>query len=245
MFMDALLKDVRYTFRCLFKQPAFTVIAVLTLALGIGANSAIYSVVNALLVKPLPFSDLDRIVALWDHVPSRGVERNEVALADYLDWRAQNQTFEQLGVYRWWSANLTGIEPPERIQGFLVTANFLDLVGVKPALGRAFRAEEEQPGQDSVAILTYGLWQRRFGADPNIINKTIALNGIARIVIGVMPQEFNYPRGVEVLAPLAITPELARSRGNHSYLGVGRLKPGISLLQAQADLDTIAARLEK
>ena len=121
-------------------------------------------------------------------------------MANYLDWRSQNQTFEKMGLYRWWSASLTGLDTPERIQGFLVTGNFLDVLGVKPALGRGFADDEDQPGKDSVAILTHGLWQRRFGGDPEIVNKTITLNGVARTVIGVMPQGFNYPAGVEVLA---------------------------------------------
>lgn len=243
--MDTLWKDLRYSSRCLFKQPGFTLVAVFTLALGIGANTAIFSVINALLVKPLPFADIDRVVALWDKVPSRGVERNEVTVANYLDWQAQNKTFEQLGIYRWWSTNLTGAESPERVQGFLVTANFLEIVGVKPLLGRGFFAEENQPGKDAVALITYSLWQRRFGADPNIVNKTIATNGTTRTVIGVMPPEFNYPKGAEIYAPLPITSEVALSRGYHSYLGIGLLKPGVSLPAAQADLDSIASQLEK
>ena len=243
--MHSLLRDLRFAVRSLLKRPALTIIAIVTLAIGIGANSAIFSTINALLLKPLPFPDPERVVALWDKVPSRGVERNEVTVANYLDWRAQNKSFEQLGIYRWWSTNLTGADSPERVQGFQVTPNFLDVVGVKPMMGRGFSAEEDQPGKDAVALLTYSLWQRRFGADPNIVNKTIATNGVARTVIGVMPPEFNYPKGGEIYAPLAITPELARSRGNHSYLAIGRLKPGISLQSAQADLDVIASQLEK
>jgi putative ABC transport system permease protein len=243
--MDTLLKDVRYAIRNLLKRPGFTLIAVITLALGIGANSAIFSAINALLLKPLPFPGLDRVVALWDKMPSRGVLHNEVAMANYLDWRAQNQSFEQLALYRWWSTNLTGVEPPERIQGFLVTANFLDAIGIKPIMGRNFSEEENQPGKDAVAIITHSLWQRRFGGDPNIINKTITLNSLTRTVIGVMPERFNFPKGAEVYAPLAMTPELARSRGSHSYYVIGRLKPGVSLQSAQADTDTITARLEK
>jgi putative ABC transport system permease protein len=242
--LSNLASDVRYALRNLAKRPGFTAIAVITLALGIGANSAIFSFINALLLKPLPFSDTDRIVALWDKVPSRGVERNEVTVANYLDWRAQNRTFEQLGIYRWWSTNLTGADAPERVQGFLVTTNFLDIVGVKPALGRGFLPEEEQPGKDGVALITYSLWQRRFAGDPNILNKTISTNANQRIVIGVMPPEFNYPKGAEIYAPLAITPELAGNRANHSYLGIGRLKPGITIQAAQADFDNIARRLE-
>jgi putative ABC transport system permease protein len=242
--MDTLLRDLKFSARSLVKRPALTIIAIVTLAIGIGSTSAIFSVVNALIIKPLPFPELTRIVAIWEKVPSRGVERNEVSMANYLDWRTQNQSFEQVGLIRWWSSNLTGVEPPERLQGFLVTTNFLDVVGVKPMLGRGFSAEEEQPGKDGVAILTYGLWQRRFGGDPNIVNKTIATNGITRTVVGVMPQGFNYPKGAEIYAPLAITPQLARSRDNHSYLGIGRLKQGVSLASAQSDFDTIAARLE-
>src|SRR5437660_429886 len=243
--MDSFLKDLRYGIRGLAKRPVLTIIAIGTLAIGIGANSAIFSTINALLLKPLPFPDPDRIVAVWDKVPSRGLERNEVALANYLDWNVQNKTFEQLGIYRWWSTNLTGADSPERVQGFLVTANFLDIVGVKPMLGRGFSAEQNQPGKDAVALLTYSLWQRRFGADPNIVNKTISTNGVTRTVIGVMPPDFNYPKGAEIYAPLPITPELARSRSNHSYLGIGRLKPGVSLQGAQVDLDRIALQLEQ
>src|SRR5688572_21867466 len=136
--MDAFLNDIRYAIRNLIKRPGFTLVAVLTLGIGIGANSAIFSAIHALLLKPLPFPELDRVVAIWDKMPSRGVVHNEVAMANYLDWRAQNQSFEQLALYRWWSANLTGVEPPERLQGFLVTANFVDVTGVKPIMGRNF-----------------------------------------------------------------------------------------------------------
>jgi putative ABC transport system permease protein len=243
--MDTLSKDVRYGFRSLLKRPAFTIIAVITLALGIGANTAIFSTINALLLKPLPFPDPDRIVALWDRVPSRGVERNEVAVANYLDWRAQSKSFEHLGIYRWWSTNLTGGESPERVQGFQVTPNFLDIVGVKPILGRGFSAEENEPGKDTVALLAYNLWQRRFGGDPNIVNKIIATNGVQRIVIGVLPPGFNYPKGGEIYAPLPFTPELSRSRGDHSYLGIARLKAGTTIQSAQAEMDIIAGQLEK
>ncbi|HEY6119657.1 MAG TPA: ABC transporter permease [Pyrinomonadaceae bacterium] len=243
--MENLVKDIRFAMRGLLKRPGFTAIAVVTLALGIGANTAIFSTINALLLKPLPFPQLDRIVALWDTVPNRGVERNEVTVANYLDWRAQNNTFEQLAIYRWWSTNLTGADAPERVQGFQVTANFLDAVGVKPVMGRNFSEEENQPGKDAVAILTYSLWQRRFGADPNIVNKTIATNGVTRTVIGVMPPEFNFPKGAEIYSPIAITPELSRSRDNHSFLGVGRLKQGVSVQAAAADLGRIATQLEK
>src|SRR3990172_2997933 len=135
--------DIRYAIRNLLRRPGFTAITVATLALGIGANSAIFSVVNALLVTPLAFPDLDRIVAVWEKAPSHGYEHNEVAMANYLDWRATNQTFEQMGFYRWWSTNLTGNEQPERVQGFLVSANFLDVLGMRPLMGRGFLPDED------------------------------------------------------------------------------------------------------
>jgi len=243
--MDKLFGDVKYAVRNLIKRPGFTVIAVATLALGIGANSAIFSAINALLLKPLPFPEQDRIMTVWDMNPSRGVEHNEVSMANYLDWRQQNQSFENLALYRWWSANLTGVETPERVQGFLVTGNFIDVLGTKPIMGRGFTDEENEPGKDGVAIITYSLWQRRFGADPNILNKTITLNTITRTIVGVMPPHFNFPKGGEVYAPLALTPEMKNSRGNHSYYVVGRLKPGATQESAQADLTNIAGRLEK
>jgi putative ABC transport system permease protein len=243
--MDAFLNDIRYAVRNLIKRPGFTIIAASTLALGIGANTAIFSSVYALLLKPLPFPELDRVVAVWDSTPSRGVLRNEVAMANFLDWRAQNQSFQHLSLYRWWSTNLTGVEPPERIQGFLVTANYFDTLGVKPIMGRSFTEEENQPGKDAVAIVTNNLWQRRFGGDPNIVGKTITLNSVTRTIIGVLPVDFNYPMNAEVFAPIAITPELAGNRQNHTYYVIGRLKPGVSVQSAQADVDGITARLEQ
>src|ERR1041385_2981736 len=233
--MDNLLSDIRYGVRNLLKRPGFTLIAVVTLALGIGANTAIFSAVNALLLNPLPFPELDRVVAVWDKLPSRGVLHNEVAMANYIDWKAQSQSFEQLALYRWWSANVTGVDSPERVQGFLVTANFFDAIGVKPIMGRNFYPEENQPGKAAVAIITHSLWQRRFGGDPNIINKTVTINPIARTVVGVMPERFNFPKGAEIYAPLPMTPEVMRSRGSHSYYVIGRLKPGVSIKSAQAD----------
>jgi putative ABC transport system permease protein len=237
--------DIRYALRNLLRRPTFTLIAVVTLALGIGANTAIFSAINALLLKPLPFPDLDRVVAVWDKLPSRGVMHNEVAVANYLDWKSQTQSFDQLALYRWWSANLTGIDPPERIQGFLVTANFLDVTGVKPIMGRTFLPEENQPGKDQVAVITHSLWQRRFGGDPNILEKTITINTITRRVIGVMPERFNFPKGAEIYAPLQMTPELMKSRGNHGYYVIGRLKQGASIAGAQAEIDNVSARLEQ
>jgi putative ABC transport system permease protein len=243
--MENLRGDIRYALRSLLKRPGFTLIAVVTLALGIGANTAIFSAINALLLKPLPFPELDRVVAIWDKMPSRGVLHNEVTLANYLDWQAQNKSFEQLAIYRWFSANLTGGDTPERVQGFAVSANFLDALGVKPIMGRNFYPEENQPDKNSVVIITYSLWQRRFGGDPNIINKTITINGFVRTVVGVMPEGFNFPRAGQVYAPLEMTPESTQMRGNHAYYVIGRLRPGVFIESAQAEIDNITARLEQ
>src|SRR5262245_17151009 len=243
--MRSLFQDVRYGWRMLLKNPGFTIVAGLALALGIGANSAIFSIVNAILLKPLPLDDLDRIVTLWEKVPSQGVERNEASVANYLDWRVRSNSFENLAIYTWWSANLGGIEPPERVRGFRVSANLLDTVGINVALGRNFRPEEDRPGHDGVTILTHGLWQRRFGGDPDVGGRRVNVNGATRTIIGVMPPDVIFPRGAEILAPMAMTSAEMRSRGSHGYLVVGRLKNGVSIGQAQSDLDVVARRLEQ
>ena len=243
--MDNFLNDIRYAFRNLIKRPSFTIVATITLALGIGANSAIFSSVYSLLLKPFPFPELDRVIAIWDKDPPHGYTHNEVAMANFLDWRAQNQSFEKLALYRWWSTNLTGIDPPERLQGFLGTADFFDVTGIKPILGRTFTEEEYQPGKNNVVIITQRLWQRRFGGDPNILNKNITLNNISHTIVGVMPEGFNFPNDADLYGPFAPAPELAQNRRFHSFYVIGRLKPGVSIQSAQADINNITARLEQ
>ncbi len=243
--MDAFLNDIRYAVRNLIKRPGFTLIAVLTLGIGIGANTAMFSSIYALLLKPLAFPELDRVVAIWDNNPIRGEVHNEVAMANYLDWRAQTQSYEHLALYRWFNANITGLDQPERVQGFAVTANFLDVTGVKPILGRNFTEEDNQPGKDVVAIISHSLWQRSFGGDPNILNKTITINTYQLAVIGVLPEHFNFPKGGEVYAPIELTPEVTSNRTLHGFYVIGRLNPGVSIEQAQAEIDNVTARLEK
>src|SRR5688572_28784722 len=243
--MDTFLNDIRYALRNLIKRPGFTLIAVLTLGIGIGANTAIFSSIYALLLKRLAFPELDRVVAIWDKNPSRGVVHNEVAMANYLDWQAQTQSFEQLALYSWFNASITGLSQPERVQGFAVTANFLDVTGVKPIMGRNFTAEENQPGEDVAVIISYSLWQRHFGADPNILAKTITINNFPCQVVGVMPPHFNFPKAGDVYAPLELSPEVASNRQTHQYYVIGRLKPGASIESAQAEIDNVTARLEK
>ncbi len=242
--MQRLMRDIRYGVRMLLKKPGFTAVAVIALALGIGANSAVFSIVHAILLNPLPLDDLDRIVVLWEKVPSQGVERNEAAVANYRDWRDQSSSFENLAIYTWWSANLGGIEPPERVRGFRCSANLLDTVGIKPVLGRGFNSDEDQPGKENVVVLSHALWQRRFGGDPNVVGRTVTINAIQRTIIGVMPRDVVFPRGAELLAPMVMTPEVMSNRGSHGNLVVGKLKPGVTRKQAQADLDAVAARLQ-
>jgi putative ABC transport system permease protein len=241
--MGSLFQDVRYGWRMLLKKPGFTIVAALALALGIGANSAIFSIINAIVFEPLPFDDLDRIVAVWEKAPGRGAERDEASVANYLDWRAQSNLFENLAIFTLWSANLGSVEPPERVRGYHVSPNLLDTVGIRVALGRNFRPDEDRPGNNHVMILTHGLWQRRFGGDPNVVGRTVNVNGVARTVIGVMPPEVIFPIGAEILAPMVMTPETMSDRTSHINLVVGRLKAGVSVAQAQSDLDSIARRL--
>jgi putative ABC transport system permease protein len=241
--MDGLWRDLKVAVRSLAKRPGLLVSTSLVLALGIGANTAVYSFINALIINPLPFKDLNRIVAIWDK--SENAPHNDVTFAEYLDWNAQQSSFESMAIYRWWSANISAIDPPERVQGFLVSPSLFDVLGVKPAIGRGFQPDEDQPGKDAVAILSNGLWRRRFGADPEIAGKTITVNGIGRTVVGVMAPDYNFPRGGDLLAPLTQSPERILNRRSHEFLVVGRLRDDTSLERAQADLDSITMRLEQ
>src|SRR5438552_12697899 len=172
------MNDLKFAVRQLLKDPGFTAVAVFTLALGIGANTAIFSVVNAVLLRPLPFKEPERLVTVWERNPKQGHDRNVAAPANYLDWKAQSQSFEQLAMFAEAHVyNLTGTDEPARVNGFAVTANLFHTLGVNPAIGRDFSVEEETQGRDRVAILSHGLWQRRFGSDKNILGKTISLDG--------------------------------------------------------------------
>jgi putative ABC transport system permease protein len=241
--MQTLWQDIRYAARMLMKNPGFTAVAVLTLALGIGVNAANFSVINSMLLRPLPFRDLDRLVAVWERIPTQGVERNEVSPANFLDWRAQSHAFEHISAYAGWDVNLSGVKTPERLQGFLVSADLFETLGAHPMLGRWFLPEEDEYGKAQVVILSHSVWQQRLGSDPQIVGKSLTLNGIPRTVVGVMPAGFNFPFGGDVWAPLAFSPERAARRQSHYLLVVGRLKPGVSRQQAQAEMSTITAGL--
>ncbi len=185
--VETLFQDARYAARTLLKNPTFTAVAVVALALGIGANSAIFSVVNSVLLRPLPFKDPERLVTVWEDRTRRGFPRDTPAAANYVDWRDQNQVFDAMAAIADQSFNLTGAGEPERISGKRVSASLFPLLGVEPLVGRAFPAEEDQPGGERVVMLSHGLWQRRFGSDRTIVGKQLTLNGESHTVVGVMP----------------------------------------------------------
>ena len=244
--METLLRDIRYGIRSLLKRPGFTAVALIALALGIGANTAIFSLVNAVLLRPLPFAEPDRLVWVFGNIRNGG-NRASVSPLDFLDYRKQNTTFEEFAAQFSFplALNLTGNGEPERLTGAAVTGNYFQALGVKAALGRTFQLENENPGSDQVAVLSYGLWQKRFGGDPAIVNKTVTLDGKKIEVMGVMPQDFSFPQTAELWVPINFDlSEDMKQRKAHFMRPIGKLKPGVTLAQAQADTDMIARRLE-
>ena len=242
--MDSLIKDIRYGFRSLWKRPGFTAIALIALALGIGANTAIFSLVNAVVLRPLPFPEPDRLVWVWGNIRNGG-NRASVSPLDFLDYREQNKTLENLAATMQVPVNVTGNGDPERLNAAAVTGNFFQTFGVTPVLGRGFTLENEKTGQDQVTVLSHDFWQRRFGGDPGIINRTIVLNGKATQVLGVMGRDVSLPQAAELWVPLTFDDPEMKMRKAHFLRPIGRMKPGVTLTQAQADLDLIAAQLEK
>ena len=240
-----LWQDLRYGLRMLVKNPGFTIVAVIALALGIGANSAIFSVVNTVLLRPLPYLNPDALVMVWDEQTHLGFPKDTPSPANFLDWREQNTVFEGMAAMTERSFNLTGAGEPERLDGQRVSANLFSLLGVEPQLGRAFTAEEDKPGS-RVVILGHSLWQRRFGGDATIIGRALNLHGEAYTVVGVMPRDFEFPKPrTQLWVPIAFPAEEAAQRGSHYLEVIARLKPGVKLQQARAEMSTIAARLEK
>ncbi|MFN7943999.1 MAG: ABC transporter permease [Blastocatellia bacterium] len=245
--MGTLWQDMRYGLRMLARQPGFTLIAVLTLALGIGANTAIFSVVNAVLLRPLPYPESERLALLSEY--GRNFGEMSISYPNFSDWRAQQTVFEAIGVYNRDSYNLTeqGSEP-ERIRAAQMSADLFSALRVKPLLGRLYTNDEDKPGAAPVVVLSYGLWQRRFGSDDQIINRSLTFNGRQYTVLGVMPEGFLFPRNVEMWVPVGqLSGEFAwQQRGNHPGLyGVARLKPGVTLAQAQAEFNNISAALAR
>ncbi|HEV8141134.1 MAG TPA: ABC transporter permease, partial [Pyrinomonadaceae bacterium] len=240
--MHTVLKDIRYGIRSLARHPGFTAVALITLALGIGANTAIFSVVNAVLLRPLPYNDPNRIVWLWDTQPQLATA--PTSLPDFLGWKEQNQSFEHIAAFLSGSMFLDTGDGTSDTRVGLVTPELFSVFHVSPILGRTFTNEETLPGRFRVAVLSHSMWQNRFGSDPNVSGRTIQLSGAAYTIIGVMPAGFAYPDRAELWRPLPIDPAKL-DPGPHYLNVVGRLKPGITLAQAQADMSTIAARLSQ
>ncbi len=245
-FIADALQDIRYALRMFAKSPAFTAIAVVALALGIGANTAIFSVVDAVLLRPLPFKNPNQLVIVWENATHLGFPKNTPSPANFLDWRQQSTVFEGMAAFAERSFNLTGMGEPERLDGRRVSANLFDLLGVRPIVGRTFVPEEDKPGT-KVAILNEALWQRRFGGNPAVVGQAITLNGESYTVVGVVRSTMKLPSFAnwrdQVWVPLAFSPEEANSRGDHFLEVIARMKPGITLVSAQAEMETIMARL--
>src|SRR5687768_17569637 len=245
--MNTLVQELRYALRMLLKHPGVTAIAVLTLALGIGANTAIFSVVNAVLLNPLPYREPDRLVALWENVPTHG--RWRVAPANFFDWKQQNTVFEDVVAYGGASLTLTGDGEPEQLHGSRVSSGYFAVVGVEPVLGRSFAPEEYEVGRDKVVILAHALWQRRYGGNENILNRSITLDGSNYTVVGVMPRGLYPARplttgqndfdetGQQYWLPMSFEPNWAAVRTAHVLGVVGRLKQGVTLEQATAEMN--------
>jgi putative ABC transport system permease protein len=250
--IDSFAQDVRYAARALAQRPTFTAVAVLTVALGVGANTAIFSVVNAMLLQPLPYPDADRLVMVWT---TTGAGNNAAAWPEYLDWRAQSRSFEEMAVWRGQSVTFTGGAEPERVSGAFVTSTFFEVVGARPVLGRTFRPEETDPATaQPLAVISHALWTRRFGGDHAILGRTLVLNGQPRSVIGVIGPEFEGGRapfdgwfmGSEVWLPIADFPNAnGLARGQTELLVVARRSRGVTLEAAQADMTVVAGRLQQ
>ncbi len=242
--MSAFLRDLKLGFRSLTASPASTAIVVLTLGLGIGANTAVFSMVDALLLRPFPIPDIDRLVMLWGTVAAQGEDRDRASPGDFLDWKEQSTVFERLIALEWWDVNLSGTGEPERLQGTFASPDFFETLGVEPHLGRTLSADAEELGARTV-VLSYQIFQRRFGGDPAIVGKTVRLDGEAYEIVGVAREGFDYPYGSELWAPLWLDAKTAARREAHYLNVIGKLRPGVSREDAQAELDVITARIEK
>jgi len=237
--MQGIVQDIRYTGRMIARRPALAVIIVLTLALGIGANTAIFSLVNTVLLRALPYPHPDRLVRIWERQPGRNVDMRPVAPANFFDWKARSSSFEDVGWSRDVMVALTGDGEPESIIGYRFSANMLTVLGAQPALGRGFSGADDKPGAPGVVILSDKLWRRRYASDRGIVGRTVTLSGQPHTVIGVMGPEFRHPQRSELWLPIALTPALAADRGRSLLRLVGRLKPGVTSEQAQRELASV------
>jgi putative ABC transport system permease protein len=244
MAMESVWQDLRYGIRVLLKKPGFTIVAVLTLALGIGANSAIFSVVNSVLLRPLPVKDPDQLVRIYETFLPSGY--GTVSVPNLKDWREQNDLFTQLAAYTYDNFSLMGKDNPERISGAPVSANFFEVLGVPPLIGRTFLEGEDQQGNNRVVVLSYQLWQRNFGGDAGILGRNVPIGGENFTVIGVMPASFRFPfRSTELWVPLVFSPSQVSNRGSHAFFVLGRMKPGVTLDKAKEQMISIARGIEQ
>ncbi|HET8826342.1 MAG TPA: ABC transporter permease [Terriglobales bacterium] len=246
--MSGVIQDIRYAVRQVRKAPGFAAIAVITLALGIGANTSIFSVVNAVLLRSLPFSDADRLVRVW-HTPPQssfpGISVFSISPANFLDWQSQNHVFSSMAIYGFGGFTLTGGDKAEQVAASRVSPEFFSTLGAQPMLGRLFSTEENQPGHSNVVILSHRFWQDHFASNHDIVGRDITLDGAKYLVAGVMPATFRFPDFAQVWTPMAWTDQEKTVRGNHNYLAIARLKPEVDLKQAQAEMNTISSRLEQ
>ncbi len=246
--MNGIFQDLRFAIRQLRKSPGFTAIAVITLALGIGANTAIFTVVNGALLRPLAFREPNRLVHVWHVPPAKsfpGMPTFAVSAANYLDWQRQNPVFENMAIYTYHGFTLTGSEKPEQVDAGAVSSGFFETLGVQPMLGRVFSPQEDQPGRSNVVVLSHRFWQDHFGSNADIVGHNINIDGQSFLVAGVMPPSFRFPDVAQVWTPMAWTDKERAVRGEHHYAVVARLKSGIALKQAQAAMNTISSRLEQ
>ena len=244
--MNGLLHDLRYSIRQLRKSPGFAAVVVVTLGLGIGANTAIFSVVNAVLLRPLALSNPDQLVRVW-HTPPQtsfpGMTTFSVSPANFLDWQKQNHVFERMAIYGYRVVTLTGGGQAEQVDTTAVSPQFFDTIGAKPFLGQPFSPDEQQPGRSHVVLLSHRFWQEHYGSNPEIVGRNILLDGTNYLVTGVMPASFHFPDFAQIWIPMAWTDQEKLVRGNHNYMVIARLKPGVDLQQAQAEMNTISAQL--
>jgi len=241
--METLLQDIRYSFRMLRRSPGFTAIAVIALALGIGATSAIFSVVQAVLLRPLPFKEPSRLVRIWGKFDADGIPKNWISEPELIDLNEMSQSFEAVAAYQSGGANLTGTGDPVRVNTGLVNASLFSILGVEPKQGRTFAEDEDQPGHDNVVLVSDALWRSRFGSDPSLIGQMIGLSGTPYTVVGIMPAGFHFPEQSDLWRPLAIDKTNPSNRGSHGLEVVARLKPGVTASQAQVDLTNISDTL--
>ena len=241
--VENIVRDVSYSLRVLLKSYAFTIVVILTLALGIGANTAIFSFANGILLRPLPYPQSDRLAVIEETAPKQGIRNMGVAYPNFLDWRDQNTVFESLATHFGTSRfSMTLGGEASEIRGSRVSYGLFEVLDVSPQLGRTFTMNEDRPEEDGVVILGYDLWQRNFGGDPNILGRTVVVSGRTRSVIGVMPRGFRFPEVSELWVPLAVTPQIY-TRQDHGLEAIGRLKDGVTVAQAQSEMDSIVARI--